>query len=371
MRGCAKLADPDGGDVTLDQVGPVLAHRGDKGRVGPLAVAALARAPTRPGVDVGRVDDPVVNVKADWAVAGAAQVVAGLGAANDHEPVAIHLEQTVRAALRGGGPTVPGHGAPDAADLVAEIGADDARVLGEAGHDRLPVGDPVVLGLGDAAQRAEMIVGPAGVAGVGAAAPGGVGDVVVDDDGDAGVGERRDDGLKDVEGAAADQVRVLRDEVGEYGRVGDDHLVGVGQADRVEAHAADGLGDDVAVLHVEAAGDEELVAGAVPVDRRELEPAAFGVDYVTPFGRQGQLISVYEGVCNGREQWPLSELAGSEVWFPGHTNGRLGLPHVMEVAAGEEETDEEELEHGFLSFCFVLGVVDSRLLSCSARETGR
>jgi len=60
----------------------------------------------------------------------------------------------------------------------------------------------------------------------------------------------------------------------------ENELVGVGEADGVEAHTADGAGDLGAVSDVEAAGNEELVGGAVVVYGDELEAGACGVDYV-------------------------------------------------------------------------------------------
>lgn len=224
----AKLADPDWCHVVLDEVCPVLPHGLDKGWVRPLGEAAVHGSPPGPRVYVGAVDKTIGHVELDGAVSCAGEIVSGLGTADNDEPIWVHLEQAVAGELSSSGPAVPGHGAPDAADLVAEISANDARIVDKAGHDGLPVLDPVFLGLRDAAQRAEMVIGPAGVAGVGATAPGGVGDVVVDDDGDAFVSEGLDASLEDVEGAQAHQVRIGGKEVREDMGILDDELVSVG-----------------------------------------------------------------------------------------------------------------------------------------------
>ena len=126
--GPAHLADPDGRDVVVEQEGPVLLHLQREARVG-AAREGVHVAPAAPGEDVDRVDDAVGDLEGDGLCARAGAVVCARDAFDEHEPVRIHLVEAIGAARGGLGPLRPGGCAPEAARLVAEVAAYDARVV--------------------------------------------------------------------------------------------------------------------------------------------------------------------------------------------------------------------------------------------------
>ncbi|KAK5624459.1 hypothetical protein RRF57_000175 [Xylaria bambusicola] len=101
-------------------------------------------------------------------------------------------------------------------------------------------------------QGSEVVVCPSGITGICTATPGCGCDVVVHDDGDAGVGQSLDNSGENIQSTLAEKVRVLV----LYVRVFDDHFIGIGEAHTVEAEFPDAGGDNGAVLDLEPAGYE-------------------------------------------------------------------------------------------------------------------
>ncbi|KAG7128626.1 hypothetical protein HYQ46_010233 [Verticillium longisporum] len=149
-------------------------------------------------------------------------------------------------------------------------------------------------------------------------------------------------GLEHVEGALAREVRVRGHDARVDDGVGRHDFVGVGEPHAVEAEGADGGGNVAAVADVEAAGHEELVRGAVPVDREELETAAFGVDNVAAPRGQGKLVRRNVVFGGERCQRDLGEEAGCWVGDPGNIDGGLCAPEMVDVRSDQQEGDDEK-----------------------------
>ncbi len=191
-----------------------------------------------------------------------------------------------------------------AADLVVEVGADHARVVAVAAGQEHPVVGP--LGGGAAAVPALVAVE--------AAAPAGGDGVVVEDDGEAAVGQRRDDGVVDLERGLPAQRRIGGDGTVRDGGGGAEHLVGEGQPDAVEAEGAEvgeqgGQGHPVqaerdtggvlagmvvrGIGAVAGAGPGAL--GAVPVAGAQAEAVAVRVDDPAASGGQRRGPALHPG----------------------------------------------------------------------------
>lgn len=144
--------------------------------------------------------------------------------------------------------------------------------------------DPILLCLRNSAQRPKVVVLPASIARVGAAAPRGMRNVIIYYDCDPRVCKGLYASFENVEGAQTHQIGIGGEQVGEHVRIANYKLVGIREAHAVEAKAADSLGYYGTVLHIEAARDEELVRGAVPVDAGQFKAAAGGVDNIAATG---------------------------------------------------------------------------------------
>ena len=119
--------------------------------------------PTLPGEDVHRVYDTIGNAKDDWSLSRAREVISGLYAFDYDQPVAIQSERIFLSACRGPRPGSRSP-CPDAARLIAEIGADDARVVDEVTHHRFPSCPATGLRIGATrAQRTQVTVTPGGI----------------------------------------------------------------------------------------------------------------------------------------------------------------------------------------------------------------
>ena len=95
---------------------------------------------------------------------------------------------------------------------------------------------PLLFRLLDFAEGPQVVVAPLRVAQVLAVAPARLGDVVVDDDGEAGVREGFGDGDEDVHAPFALEVGIGGEKVRGDQRVGEHELVAVGESDAVETH---------------------------------------------------------------------------------------------------------------------------------------
>lgn len=291
-----------------------------------------------------RVDQAVRNTQLDWPEGGAGHVVGRLSALNDDEPVGLHGEKAVSTTLGSGSPLGPRHRAPESADFVSKVSSDDEWIVDEPSHDRLPVLYPLLLGLLNPAQGAEVVVGPACIARVGAAAPGRAGDVVVDDDGNASIRHGFDHSLKDVHDPQADEVRIFADDLGVDDGVVHDNLIRVGKANTVEAKLLNSVDDDGTMLDIQPARHVKLVTGTIPIDRGQLEAATSGIDDVATASAQRQLEVLDPRALVGGRQWFLGELQGLLVWLPTNANGRVNPVDVADYAGHQDQQDEEE--HG-------------------------
>ena len=183
---------------------------------------------------MGRIDEPAWSVQSHRRRPGIRQIAAppvaarggGLDALHDHQQVGIGGEHGVATPLRGQPPVVDAAIAPGGRPvrLVVEIDADDRRVARIAGGQHREVADPLALGIGG---RVPETGGIGTVAGFRA--------MVIEEDLEpdlVGVGH---DLVHDLQTALPLQVGVLRvvDAVGSAAGV--EELIGVGQADRVEA----------------------------------------------------------------------------------------------------------------------------------------
>jgi len=157
-----------------------------------------------------------------------------------------------------------------AAQFVAKVGADDPGLVFVTLDDGAPVGQPFFF----------RIIGvvPEAVAVIVLAAPVCAADVVVEDDHEVRFGQGGDDGIHDLHGMFAAELRV-----GFEGVVGDDGIffdgfVSPGQAHGVYAKRVNLFDDDVERGVIEAAGDEFFLVEAVPVDGGEADGLIVGVE---------------------------------------------------------------------------------------------
>ena len=184
------------------------------------------------------------------------------------------------------------------ADLVIEIGADDALVVFVPPDHKQPGIGP--LGLGLAFIPSLVLI-------IDIAAPAGLDGVVVEDDGEASGGEGSDDGVVDLQGGLAAELGVGSDPGVLDGDCVLDHLAGEGEADGVDAGLLHRVEDVVDGDILEAKGEDVRVlagvavvvkagiavagpraARAVPVGGPELEAVALGIDDVAAAGAEGR-----------------------------------------------------------------------------------
>lgn len=98
------------------------------------------------------------------------------------------------------------------------------------------------------------------------------------------------------------------------------------------------------MLHVQAAWDEELIGGAIPIDASELETLAGGVDNIAAARTQGKVVGFDARLIDWGEEWSLSEEAGASVGHPRVRDPRIGTPEVAEE--GDDDEDGEVEKHG-------------------------
>ncbi|KAK5624458.1 hypothetical protein RRF57_000174 [Xylaria bambusicola] len=85
-----ELANPYRGYVTLDKVRPVLAHGLDERGVAALSKPPLSTSPAGPSVDMGGVDDSVLDIKHHWACPRTREVVARFCPLDYDQPVSVN-----------------------------------------------------------------------------------------------------------------------------------------------------------------------------------------------------------------------------------------------------------------------------------------
>jgi len=271
--GGTELSEPDGCDVVLADVTPVVCPDDVQACGGSAAVEPVLLIELR-AVVVGGVDELVCDTEGDWRVLDAEEVasppvpvaIVGVSTFYKDEQVGVDGKDGVACTLCGEMPVVGSAAVPAGSSVVgvvrfvSEIQTDDGGVVEVTSGECYPVVDPG--GLRIAAGEPEAAAFSA-VAGFGA--------VVVKDDFEvesAGVG---DDFVEDLEGVESLQAGVDGSRAVVVADAGWDlrglhHLVGEGQADGVVALALDGLQDGFVVLRGEAAGDGACGFEAVPVD---------------------------------------------------------------------------------------------------------
>ncbi|RDW88455.1 hypothetical protein BP6252_00487 [Coleophoma cylindrospora] len=315
-----ELPHPDGGLVLRKEIPPVLLHRlRERGILAP-RIRPGNGPPARPAVDVRRIHDVIRDLEHHRPGPHANQVIRRTRPLHHNQPVLIHALQRIPDLLRRRRPLLPSHRAPEPARLIPQIRPDHHRVVHQRPHDGLPVLNPLLLRLPHPAHPArEVRVEPRRVTRINAAAPGRGRDVVVDNHGHARGREALHHCRVDVERRCAVQIRVGGQSVrGDHG-IAADHLVRVREAHAVEAQGADARRDCIPVLDVQAAGDQVLVAAAVPVDGGELEAGAGGINDVAALGVDGRVgellgLGVGHGICGeGRGDGEVLRVLGLEV----------------------------------------------------------
>jgi hypothetical protein len=189
---------------------------------------------------------------------------------NEDEQMRIDGEDGIAPALGCGMPVRGRAASPGHVDarLVAEIDANDKRIALVALDHALPVGQPTGFWIAAVVPECVAVV---------AAAPLRITVVVVEDHHDVGRSERRNHLIEDGERVLALHACVRRDGVVANDGIRLIHLIGPGEANRIEAEALDLGNDGLERLELQAGDDVVGRVRSIPVHRSEADATALAI----------------------------------------------------------------------------------------------